>query len=74
MRHRSVRGLSSAPPAPYHRLVQLDQPTTILVTCARGLVESLEREVRELGFTPDASIEEVIQNFIDDELGGRVAD
>jgi nucleoside-diphosphate-sugar epimerase len=28
---------------------------------------------RELGFQPDASIEEVIQTFIDDELGGRIA-
>jgi len=29
---------------------------------------------RDLGFEADASIEEVIQNFIDDELSGRVAD
>jgi nucleoside-diphosphate-sugar epimerase len=28
---------------------------------------------RELGFEPDASIEEVIQSFIDDELGGEIA-
>lgn len=29
---------------------------------------------RALGFQPDASIEEVIQSFIDDELGGTIAD
>ncbi|MDH3739920.1 MAG: NAD-dependent epimerase/dehydratase family protein [Alphaproteobacteria bacterium] len=29
---------------------------------------------RELGFQPDGSIEEVIQSFIDDELGGQIAD
>jgi nucleoside-diphosphate-sugar epimerase len=28
---------------------------------------------RELGFQPDESIEEVIQSFIDDELGGKIA-
>ena len=28
---------------------------------------------RELGFQPDDSIEEVIQSFIDDELGGQIA-
>ncbi len=28
---------------------------------------------RDLGFEPDGSIEEVIQNFIDDELGGEIA-
>ncbi|NKB48797.1 MAG: NAD-dependent epimerase/dehydratase family protein [Alphaproteobacteria bacterium] len=28
---------------------------------------------RELGFQPDGSIEEVIQNFIDDELDGQIA-
>ena len=28
---------------------------------------------RALGFEPDGSIEEVIQSFIDDELGGRIA-
>ena len=27
---------------------------------------------RELGFEPDGSIEEVIQSFIDDELGGEI--
>ncbi len=47
-------GLSSLTAAPYHRPVKLDQPTTLLITCARGLVESLEREVRDLGYTPDA--------------------
>jgi nucleoside-diphosphate-sugar epimerase len=29
---------------------------------------------RELGFEPDGSIEEVIRTFIDDELGGQIAD
>jgi nucleoside-diphosphate-sugar epimerase len=29
---------------------------------------------RELGFEPDGSIEEIIQSFIDDELGGQIAD
>jgi len=29
---------------------------------------------RELGFEPDGSIEEVIQSFIDDELGGEIAE
>lgn len=32
------------------------------------------QRARALGFAPDGSIEEVIQNFIDDELGGRIAD
>jgi len=32
------------------------------------------QRARELGFEPDGSIEEVIQSFIDDELGGVIAD